>query len=199
MKAVSTIVQAVLILVVSVSLIVLALPWALKTIGISVDMTEIQSIKSQFDTCSDRILETARTGSSNKCIFDIKNGKITGRTEGIYYSLLSNGPICDPSPLVLIDNKTYVWQECNVTGSVRNFGMLWMFPKELSITGKGIEGSKMQGQSTSGSIDFPNVVSFRTLSLSVDFQYRPGEAGKIVEMTRLNITDQNVTLRVKIY
>lgn len=199
MKAVSTIIQAVLMLVVSASLLAITLPWALKTIGISVDMTEIQSIKSQFDTCSDRILETARTGSSNKCIFDIKNGKITGRTEGIYYSLLSNGPICDESPLVIIDNKTHVWQECNVSGSVRNFGMLWMFPKELSVTGKGIEGSKMQGQSTSGSIDFANIVSFRTLSLSVDFQYRPGEAGKIVEMTRINITDNNVTLRVKIY
>jgi hypothetical protein len=198
MKAVSTVIQAILILVVSASLLAITLPWTLGTLDVSIDATEIGSIKTQFDVCSDRILETARTGSTTKCIFDIKNGKITGKIEGIYYSLLSKGHICDPSPLVQIDNKTHVWQECNVTGSTRVFGMLWMFPKELDVTGTGIEGSKMQGQSTSGSINFGEIVSFRTLSLNVDFQYRPGESGKIVEMTRVNVSDQNVTLRVKI-
>jgi len=197
MKAISTIIQAILILVVSASLLSITLPWVLKTLNISIDVTEISSIKAQFDACSDRILETARTGSTTKCIFDIKNGKITGRTEGIYYSLLSNGPICDSSPLVEIDNKTHVWQECNVTGSTRVFGMLWMFPSELEVTGTGIEGSKMQGQSETGSINFGESVSFKTISLNVDFQYQPGESGKIIELTRVNVTDQNVTMRVK--
>jgi len=197
MKAISTIIQAVLILVVSASLLAITLPWALKTLDISIDVNEISSIKTQFDTCSDRILETARTGSTTKCIFNIKNGKITGKTEGIYYILLSNGPICDSSPLVEIDNKTHVWQECNVTGSTRVFGMLWMFPKELEVTGTGIEGSKMQGQSEAGNINFGESVNFKTISLNVDFQYQPGESGKIVELTRVDITEQNVTIRVK--
>ena len=198
MKAISTIIQAVLLLVVAISLITVTIPWAIRTLNISIDLTEIRSIKSQFDTCSDRILETARTGSSNRCFFDIRNGEITGRTEGIYYRLISNGPICDQSPLIEIDNKTHVWEECNVSGSQRVFGMLWMFPKELTITGNGIEGSKMQGQSSAGNIDFGNLVSFRTISLGVEFQYQPGEAGKIVEMSRIDINDKNVTLRVKI-
>jgi len=197
MKAISTIIQAILILVVSASLLAITLPWALKTLDISTDINEISSIKTQFDTCSDRILETARTGSTTKCIFNIKNGKITGKTEGIYYILLSNGPICDSSPLVEIDNKTHVWQECNVTGSTRVFGMLWMFPKELEVTGTGIEGSKMQGQSEAGNINFGPTVNFKTISLNVDFQYQPGESGKIVELTRVDITEQNVTIRVK--
>jgi len=197
MKAISTIIQAILILVVSASLLSITLPWALKTLNISIDVTEISSIKTQFDACSDRILETARTGSTTKCIFNIKNGKITGKTEGIYYILLSNGPICDSSPLVEIDNKTHVWQECNVTGSTRVFGMLWMFPKELEVTGTGIEGSKMQGQSEAGNINFGPTVNFKTISLNVDFQYQPGESGKIVELTRVDITEQNVTIRVK--
>ena len=197
MKAFSTIIQAVLILVVSASLLVMSMPWALETFEISVDVTEISSIKTQFDACSDRILETARTGSTTKCIFDIKNGEITGRTEGIYYSILSNGPICDPFPMVEIDNRTHVWQECNSTGKTRIFGMLWMFPEELKVTGTGIEGSKIQGQSEAGDINFGPTVNFKTISLNVDFQYQPGESGKIIELTRVNVTDQNVTLRVK--
>jgi hypothetical protein len=197
MKAISTVIQAILILVVSASLLAITLPWTLGTLDVSIDATEISSIKAQFDVCSDRILETARTGSTTKCIFNIKNGKITGKTEGIYYSLLSKGHICDPSPLVEIDNKTHVWQECNVTGSTRIFGMLWMFPKELEVTGTGIEGSKMQGQSEAGDINFGESVIFRTISLNVDFQYQPGESGKIIELTRIGVTEQNVTMRVK--
>jgi hypothetical protein len=199
MKAAFTVIQSVLLLLIATSLISVTLPWALRIINISMDVTEIRSIKSQFDTCSDRILETARTGSTNKCIFNIRNGQITGRVEGIYYSLLSNGPICDQSPLVEIDSKTHVWQECNVSGNQRVFGMLWMFPKELNVTGTGISGSKMQGQSTAGSINFGSLVTFRTLTLNVEFQYQPGESGNIVEMSRINITDKNVTMRVRIY
>jgi hypothetical protein len=199
MKAISTLVQAILLMVVSVSLVALTLPWALKNINISMDTTELKNIKSQFDVCSDRILETARTGTTNKCIFNIKNGQITGRTAGIYYSLVSSGHICDPIfPAVEIDSRTHIWQECNVSGDQYVYGMLWMFPKELNITGSQISG-KMQGQSTSGNINFGSSVSFRTLTLSVDFLYQPGESGNIVEMSRADITDKNVTLSVKIY
>jgi hypothetical protein len=198
MKAAFTVIQAVLILLVAVAMVTVTLPWAIDTVHTSVDMNEIMTIKSQFDVCSDRILETARTGTSNKCIFDIKNGKITGRREGVYYNLISNAPICDKSPMVEIDPRTHVWQECNISGSQRVFGMLWMFPKELNVSGNGVEGNKMTGSTSSGSIGFGNNIIFKTLSLGVDFKYNPGESGKIVEMSRINITNKNVTLSISI-
>jgi len=191
--------QAILMMVIALSLVAASIPWAIENIEIAMDLTELKSIKSQFDDCNERIIETARTGSTNKCIFNIKRGEITGRQEGIYYNLLSNGKICDASSLTEIDPKNHIWQECNVSGNQRIYGMLWKFPSSLNVTGTGIEGSKMQGQSTAGSIGFGSLVVFKTLSLSVDFQYQSGEAGKIVEMSRVNITDKNVTLRIKIY
>ena len=169
MKALTTVIQAILLLIVAASLVTAAVPWAIQNFDLSVDITEIKTIKSQFDTCSDRIIETARTGSTNKCIFNIKNGQITGRTQGVYYSLASNGHICDSSPLVEMDSKNHIWQECNVSGSTYVFGMLWMFPKELNITGTGVQGSMIQGESSSGSIGFGSVIEFNTISVVIVF------------------------------
>ena len=187
--------QAILLLVISASIITVAVPWALSTVSLSFDVTEINTIKSQFDSCNDRILETARTGSTNKCMFDVKNGQITGRTEGLYYKIVSSGPVCDYSPLVEIDGRTHVWQECNVTGTQRVYGMLWMFPKDVNITGAGLGGAVSDGSS----VGFGSTVTFRTLTLSVIFNHKVGEAGTVVEMSRVNMTGSNVTLSVKIY
>ncbi|MFH1229078.1 MAG: hypothetical protein V1678_01475 [Candidatus Aenigmatarchaeota archaeon] len=198
MKAAISVLQAIMIFVIAVSMIAMVFPWAMETINVSFDMTEIKNIKSQFDVCSDRILDTARTGSKNRCIFNINSGRITGMTDGIYYTLLSNGPVCDSSPLVEIDARTHVWQSCNASGKQRTFVMKWMFPKEINITGTGVAGNKVAGSGSAGPVTFPAEIIFKTLSLGVEFQYYPGQSGKAVEMSRVNITSKNVTLSVDI-
>jgi hypothetical protein len=191
------ILQVVLIVVIVVALTSLSLPWAIETIGESMDLTEVNSIKSQFDTCSERILETARTGTTNKCFFNIDRGELTGKTEGLNYKIISSAPICDAHDLTKIDERRYIWQRCDVSGENRIFQMLWMFPKELNVTGTGVQGSKMRGESSLGDVRFDDPVEFKTLSLNVNFQYQPGESGKVIELSRVGITETNVTLKVK--
>ena len=198
MKAAFTILQAMLIMVLALSLASMALPWAMENIGTSMDLAEFKTIKSQFDECNERIIETARTGSTNKCMFNVKRGELSGRQEGIYYKLLSSAPLCDVSTLVEIDPRNHIWQECNVSGKQRVYGLLWKFPSSLNVTGEGIQGSQLVGQTNIGNIDFDEPVNFETLSLYVNFQYQLGQAGSIVELSRVDITQTNVTLKVKI-
>jgi hypothetical protein len=191
------ILQVVLIVGIVVALTSLSFPWAMETVGESMDLTEVNSIKSQFDTCSERILETARTGTTNKCFFNIDRGELTGKTEGLNYKIISSTDICDPHGLTKIDERRYIWQRCDVSGENRIFQMLWMFPKELNVTGTGVQGSKMRGESSLGDVRFDDPVEFKTLSLNVNFQYQPGESGKVIELSRVGITETNVTLKVK--
>jgi len=196
MKAAFTIIQTMFILLLLVILSSISFPWVIENIGIAMDLTEIKSIKSQFDECNDRILETARTGAANRCVFNIRRGEISGRQEGIYYKLISNAPICDVSPLVEIDPKTHIWQECNISGNQRVYGLLWKFPSSLNITGEGIQGNQMSGQTTVSNINFDETINFETLTLYINFQYQPGQIGNIIELNRVDITQTNITLRV---
>jgi len=191
------ILQVILIVVISVSLISLSFPWAIETIEESMDLTEVNSIKSQFDTCSERILETARAGTTNKCFFNINRGELTGDVRGLDYKIVSSADICDSHDLTKIDERRHIWQSCSISGENRIFEMLWMFPKELNVSGTGVQGSKMKGEGSIGSIGFSDPIEFITLSLNVNFQYQPGESGKVVEMSRVYISEENVTLRVK--
>jgi type II secretory pathway pseudopilin PulG len=198
MKAAFTILQAMLIMLLILILAAMTLPWAMENVGTSMDLSEFKTIKSQFNDCNQRIVETARTGTTNTCIFNIKRGEITGRKEGINYKIVSNAPLCDASPLVEIDPRNHVWQECNVSGKQRIYNLLWKFPSSLNVTGEGIQGNQMVGQTNIGNIGFDEPVNFETLSLYVNFQYQPGQAGSVVELSRVDITQTNVTLKVKI-
>lgn len=198
MKASFTMLQAILILVIAVMVIIITIPWSQKTIGISMDLTELKSIESQFDECNERIIETARTGSTNKCIFNNKRGEVYGKQEGIYYKLMSSAPICDESSLTEIDPKNHIWQSCTVSGEQRIYTLLWKFPASLNITGQGIEGNQMEGQSNVGNMNFENPLRFETLTLYVNFNYAPGQTGNIVELSRVEANQNNVTLNVKI-
>ena len=56
------------------------------------------------------------------------------------------------------------------------------------------------GESTTGIIDFGSGdIVFRTLSVYVGFEYTPGESGNIVEMSRYAVSNDNVTLKVRMY
>jgi hypothetical protein len=198
MKAAFTIIQVLLIMLLSIALVAIAMPWVLENVGNSMDLAEFKTIKSQFSDCDTRIVETARTGSTNKCIFNIKKGEISGRADGIYYKIVSNAPICDASPLVEIDPKSHIWQECNVSGKQRVYGLLWKFPLSLNVTGTQIQGNQIVGQTNVGNINFNPPINFTTLSLYVNFQYQTGQIGNVIELSRLSITQTNVTLKVKI-
>lgn len=198
MKAAVSLIQAVLILLIAMVLVALSMPWAVEKVGNSMDITELNSIKSQFVDCDTRIIETARTGSTNKCIFNIKRGEISGRAEGIYYKLVSSAPICDPSPLTEVDHDSHIWQECNVSSNQRMFGMLWKFPSSLNVSSTQIQGDQMLGQTSIGDINFTTPVNFTTLTLYVNFQYQTGQTGSIVELSRTDVTQTNVTLKIKI-
>ena len=123
---------------------------------------------------------------------------IAGRPESLNYTIVSTTSICDPSPLAEIDEKSHIWQECWEVDGLRVYEMMWMFPKELQISGSGVQGSKTKGSSPSTDIDFEPTVQFRTLSVYVNFDYTPGETGNVIEMSRVNITGDDVTLKIKL-
>jgi hypothetical protein len=199
MKAAFSILQALLIVIVVLSMLSMTIPWSVKTIGESMDLSEVKAIKPQFDDCSGKILETARTGITNKCIFNIIRGAITGKEEGINYKLISSANICDQHELTKIDEKRYIWQSCSVSGENRIFEMLWYFPSLLRVSGTGVEGSQIRGEMEIAEMSFEDPIEFTTLTLYANFQYQPGESGSVVEISRINYTQHDVNLKIKIY
>lgn len=198
MQGAIPIIQVILLFIIALSLVALMFPWAMKKLEESMDISEINSIKIQFDDCNEKILETSRTGTTNKCIFNIKRGTIIGKGDGIEYRLLSTAHICDQHGLVEIDNRNHIWQACNVSGESRLYSMLWYFPLELKVNGTDVNGDEIRGKTPVADIIFENPILFKTLTLYAGFVYTPGEAGDIVEISRVNITETNVTLKIKI-
>jgi hypothetical protein len=197
MKGAVPILQAVLLVILLVSITSLSIPWSMKIVEESMDVSEVGSIKPQFDSCSEKILETARTGTTNKCYFNIGRGQLTGKTEGLSYRIVSTADICDQHSLTEIDERYHIWQSCSVSGENRAYEMLWKFPSLLKVNGTGVEGDTMQGVNQIGNITFDNPVQFSTLSLYAGFIYTPGESGTVVEISRVEISQTNVTLKIK--
>ena len=193
------ILQVILIAAVSITLVVLAFPSIMGTVSESMDMVELNFIKSQFDACNDRILETARTGVDNRCFFNIDRGELRGSSVAIVYRLEGGSNLCDPHKLVEIDERRHIWQMCNETGSERVFEMRWMFPEEIEIAGSNIGGSMMWGETNTGDIEFDPDVDFRTVSVYVNFEYKPEESGNIVDMERVSFTEDDVTLKITLH
>jgi len=198
MHGAATILQAMLIMIIATSMVTLSMPWVLEKIQESMDVSEVGSIKSQFGSCNEMIIETARTGSTNKCIFSVSRGRITGTVEGINYGLVSSADICDQSEWVQIDEKRHIWQKCDVSGDKRIFNMRWKFPSQLEVQGQTIRGNQLRGETPIANIIFNNPIDFTTMTLYIVFEYREGEAGNIVEISRININPANITLNIKI-
>jgi hypothetical protein len=199
MRGAVTILHLLLLVVIAISALALMAPWASKIVEESMDATEINSIGPQFKSCSEKIIETARTGTTNKCIFSIGKGTITGKREGISYRLISTGEICDEQEMILIDDKSHIYQDCNVSGSQRIYEMLWMFPSQLKINGTDVEGMELKGETPVADISFiENPLQFKTLTLFVEFDYTPGESGNVVEISRKEIKENKIYLSIKI-
>lgn len=200
MRGTIGIIELLLITVVIISLAAIFLPWLGDTINQSLETGEVSAIYSQFKSCSEKILETARTGTTNKCIFSISKGKIIGKTEGIEYSLVSNAPICDEHNQTLIDEQSHIYQSCNISGMSRVFTMLWMFPSEIKIEAEGLQGSEIKGDTPVGIIDFgAGPIEFKTITLLVEFEYNEKESGGTVELGRKSISTEKVIITLKIY
>jgi len=197
MRGAVTILHLILLVVVILSILIMAMPWTMKTLGESMDITEIKSIAPQFKACSEKIIETARTGTTNKCVFSVSRGEIKGRKEGIDYRIVSTAEVCDQQDLTLIDDRSHIYQACNVSAKERFYEMFWMFPSQLKVNGTDVEGMQLKGQTPIGNIIFEDPIQFKTLTLFVEFEYIPGESGKIVEISRINITEDKLYLRIE--
>ncbi len=192
-----TIIQVLLIMLLIASLVTIVLPWTTSSVESFMDVSEIKTIKSDFQHCNDKIIETARTGISNKCIFSVTRGEITGKEDGIYYKIISKANICQEHPWKEVDEKNHIWQKCEVSGEGKILYIKWMFPSSLEVVGD-IIGTQLRGATEFADIEFNNPVRFITLTLYVEFVYTPGEKGNIVEFSRLNVTEEKITLKIKI-
>lgn len=199
-----TILQAMLIMLIAISLVVIALPWVLDVIGEMMDISEIKGVKSQLEMCDEKIIETSRTGSTNKCLFSVSRGELTGSREGLNYKLISSADICDRHSWVLINEEKHIWQKCDVRGDKSILELRWNFPKEIKIEGQQFVGNELRGETIIGNINFGEGppygedIEFRTLSLYVEFEHQPGETGNLIEISRVSITAEDITLKIKI-
>ncbi len=200
MRGAIGVIEFVLIIAIVISLTAFSYPWASKIIGEALDLGEISAVEPQFKQCSRKILETARTGTTNRCTFSISNGQLKGKIEGIEYSLMSTAPVCDPHPLIIIDEDSHIYQECEVSGENRVYKLLWMFPLELEAEGSGVEGDQLQGETPISNISFSDdPIKFLTLTLLAEFEYGPGESGNSVEITRKSLSSDKILMGVRIY
>lgn len=191
MKAVSVILQAVLILAVIVSVATASLPFAQKTIKTSVESAEISNMRSDFMKCGDKILDTARTGSGNKCILSAAEGKIFVKTDGLYYSLIGNSEICAPQEWALIDLNKQVWQKCSPSGDKKIYELRWFYPKNDIIL---LEGT-VNLTSVSGTRRFD---LYQKGVLFVQFDSPKDLSGKTIELTRYAASENTTVLSINI-
>lgn len=189
-----------LITAVVIALTAFALPWIAGILNESFDVGEVSSIRGQFKSCSNKILETARTGTTNTCFFSISRGKVLAKIEGLEYTLLSTSKICTPHSLEIIDEQSHIYQECVDAGLTRIYKMLWMFPSEIKIEAEGLQGSEIRGDTPVGNIDFgAGPIEFKTITLLVEFDYNVNQTGSTVELTRKSMSTEKIVIGVKIY
>lgn len=183
-------IQAILILAIAAGLALTAVPWIYNSINFSIDAAEIKSVKSDMVKCSDKILETARTGSANKCVLSVNRGKLQVKTEGIYYSLLSGGEICSTHDWGLVERQ--VWQKCSQEGSQYNYQLKWFYPKNDVIILEGLISLKSVSTAK-------NFTLYNKGLLLVEFFSPEALTGKNIELTRYLTSENTTVLSVNIY
>ncbi len=198
MKGAVTVIQAVLILFVIVSLTIIIVPWVFTSLDKSSQISEIQTVNTQMKLCNEKLEETGRIGSSNSCIFAVSEGKMYADTDGIYYEIISDLDICDEANWAEIDPKNHLWQKCDVIGDNRIYSARWSWIDELEITGESISGNIYRYNSPISSINFDSNVTFRTLTVFIEFDFTEGQAGNIIEVSRKSIEEDKITLSVNI-
>lgn len=191
MKAVSTIVQAVLVLAVMIAIVVGGVTFVQKTFKVSIQTAEISNARADFLKCSDKILDTARTGSGNKCILSVTEGKLSVKTDGLYYSLTGEGEICAVQDWALVETNRQVWQKCAASGDEKIYELKWFYPKNDVIL---LEGS-VNLTSVSGTRNFD---LYQKGALFVEFDSPKELTGKVIELTRYSATENTTVLSINI-
>jgi hypothetical protein len=198
MKAVSAIIEYVLIFAIIIALAALGIPYALGTIQRSMELSEFQAIRNELSACNEKLVETARSGSANQCIFSVNKGLLTAQTDGIYYKLTSDLKICDAHAWTEIDEEKHIWQQCEVSDGTKTFWLKWYWPSEVTIEGQNFEGNITNEDKKIGDIKFDSPVMFMTLTVVVEFQFTPGQSGKIIEINRVGLTKDKAILSINI-
>jgi hypothetical protein len=158
----------VLIITVTVSLTVIILGWTVMNMAGFFEMNEINAVKQEFSECNNKIIETARTGLSNKCIFSIERGQITGTKDYIAYQIVTSEKVCDTSDWVLINPEKNTWQMCEISGRQSVFGLKW--------------------NSTSIKFLFENIGNVQVT----------GQSGKTIEVSRASMNETQINLLLNI-
>lgn len=164
----STALTFILMIVVVVLLTAIIVAWTLMNTFGFFEMNEINTIKHDFEECNDKIIETARTGLSNKCIFSIDRGHIKGTNDEISYEIVSRVKVCDESDWVLINPEKNVWQRCDFSGRENIFGLKW--------------------NSTYIKFQFEQVGNVEI----------KGQTGRIVEISRASMNENQINLLLRI-
>jgi len=200
MRGAVTIVQAVLLFAIIVGASAFALPWAYSSVNKALDLSEMDKVKMEFGLCNDKLIETARTGSPSKCFFSANRGDLYAQRTGIYYKLVTKADVCDSHWWKEIDADKNTWQKCQVSGPIRTYYLNWYWPKDITITGESLDGEvKVEESSDSlGDIIFDETVKFRTLVVNLEFDYKEGQVGRIMEINRVGLEEDKAILSVNI-
>ncbi|MCD6476956.1 MAG: hypothetical protein J7K26_02190 [Candidatus Aenigmarchaeota archaeon] len=199
-KGSSTIIQAVLIFAIATALAAFALPWAYNSLQKSLDIMEINKIKKEFEICNDKLIDTARTGTSNRCLFSVKRGGLVVEQDGIYYTIQSKSNICDEQAWTPINLEKHLWQRCDKDIKKKILKFKWYYPKDVTIQGTGFNGDIIVDQNENNAIDikFDKNIDFITLTVVIEFEFTEGQQGNIVDISRLSITDEKTVLNIKV-
>jgi hypothetical protein len=132
MKAAVTVFQAILIFIITVTLVSIGFVWFQSSFQESVEVSEIQRMRNEFEICSDKLIETINTGTSNRCIFSNDKGEISIEN-GLLYRLESSYDICDQQDWSEVEN--YVYQKCDENG-LNIYQLRWNH-SEIIVEGTG--------------------------------------------------------------
>jgi hypothetical protein len=117
----------ILIVTVSVSLTALILGWVIMNMSGFFEVNEVNSVRQEFNDCNNKILETARTGMSNKCAFSAQKGHIIGTADNLTYEIVSSQKICDMSAWTLLNPEKNIWQRCDISGRESILSLMWNY------------------------------------------------------------------------
>ena len=189
-------VEAVLILVILTGVTAAAIPYVTSNIQQTTELSEIQSIRGQFELCGEKLVETARTGSSNRCSFTSSKGYVSALEEGIYFTIESEVNICSQSEWVEVDPVKHIQTKCEASANHRKYQILWTWPKDVKILGDLSGAVYDKDDSKESDIVFSNPVNFRVLSLFVEFKSDVEQVGKFIDIKREELTADRVVLRI---
>lgn len=196
MKGAVSILQAILIFAIAITLATIAMPWAYNAINRSLEMSEMGTIRKEMALCNDKLIETARTGTANKCIFSAKRGKMSADWDGIYYDLLSTYPICDRHSWDEIDKERHLESMCDVTLDIKHYYLRWRWPSEVNMEGSGFGGDIKKAEEHITDIEFDPSVRFTTITVVIEFEAQEGQAGNNIEITRTSLLEDKAVLKV---